>query len=44
MWRKDGRLMPTKGQARINSTDDIIALISAAKTAGWGNNDERKGK
>lgn len=42
MWRKDGKLMTTRGQARINSTDDIIALVSAAKTAGWGNYDAKK--
>ncbi len=43
IWKQNGKLKPTRGQARIPSTDDIIALVSAAKAAGWGNLDERKG-
>ena len=38
IWRQNGNLKPTRGQARIPSTNDMLALISAAKTAGWGDN------
>lgn len=38
IWKQNGKLKPARGQARLKSTDDIIALVSAAKTAGWGDN------
>ena len=37
IWRRDGRLLPHRGQARIPSMRDLEKLVAQAKRAGWGN-------
>lgn len=39
IWLRDGKLQPTRGQARLPSIRLIKALIRQAKDAGWGDLD-----
>ena len=40
IWRRDGKLMPHRGQARIPSMRALEHLIAQAKRAGWGDHKE----
>jgi len=36
IWRKDGKLKPQRGQARLPSIHQARELMDKAKAAGWG--------
>ena len=40
IWRRDGRLLPHRGQARIPSIQNLEQLVAQAKRAGWENHKE----
>ena len=37
IWRRDGKLLPSRGQARIPSIAALEKLVAQAKREGWGN-------
>ena len=37
IWRRDGRLLPSRGQARIPSLAALEKLVAQAKRGGWAN-------
>ena len=37
IWRKDERLLPARGQARIPSIQILEQLVAQAKREGWAN-------
>ena len=40
IWRRDGRLLPSRGQARIPSIEALETLVAHAKREGWGEHKE----